>query len=453
MKTDGIQNGRWVYWMVAAILLAIPAFLINLGMHPFIEDEAIRATVAMEMKYSDNYILPTNNGRPYLFKPPVYNWVLVGMYTITGTINEWTTRIPTLLFLIFFAGFIYRVHRKYFSAQLSCLAAAMYLTCGRILFWDGFLGLIDVSYSLLTYAMMIGMYYLGKQKKYTLLYITAYGLSSVGFLMKGYPSLVFLGGSLLACAFCLRERKWLWHYGHVIGIALMTSIIGGYYFILSSHIELGETVAPLLEQSTRRTILNHKVSEVLLHILTYPIENIYHFLPWTAMVVLLFRSKLLSLLKINGLAYYSAVCFLCNILVYWVSPEVYPRYILMLTPLFFTVLLQVYQAELWKKTWRLSTVEWIFTGMIILAGILLIASLFHPSISTITEKTILVSGGISLLTLGFAYRKWATPLLWTLVICLLIIRIVFNLVLVPIRTAEDDATRAKADAQKIITLA
>ena len=66
---------RTIY--ILAIVLLIPALLINLGLLAFIDDEGIRSLVALEMKLSGNYITPTLHGMYYYNKPPLYNWLLL----------------------------------------------------------------------------------------------------------------------------------------------------------------------------------------------------------------------------------------------------------------------------------------------------------------------------------------------------------------------------------------
>ena len=89
---------KWLYGF--AVLLLFPALLINLGLIAFIDDEGIRSLVALQMKFSGNYITPTLFGEYYYNKPPLYNWILLAFFEFTGIANEWTARIPTLIFLL-----------------------------------------------------------------------------------------------------------------------------------------------------------------------------------------------------------------------------------------------------------------------------------------------------------------------------------------------------------------
>ena len=56
LNTRKLTYRHWLY--LAALVLLAPALLINLGLMTFIDDEGIRSLVALEMKFSGNYITP-----------------------------------------------------------------------------------------------------------------------------------------------------------------------------------------------------------------------------------------------------------------------------------------------------------------------------------------------------------------------------------------------------------
>lgn len=168
-----------IYYFLAFVL-AFPALLWNLQIVPFIGDEAIRAIVALEMTISHQWIVPTINGDFYFSKPPLYNWIIIFSNYFWGGPSEWASRTPTVLFTMIFCWLIYLFHRnQYKIVQHNWLVGLMFLTCGRILFWDSFLGLIDIFYSMLTYLMFMLMYAFGKSRRYTLFYFSAYTLSLI----------------------------------------------------------------------------------------------------------------------------------------------------------------------------------------------------------------------------------------------------------------------------------
>ena len=60
-------------------------------------DEPRQAIMAREMVERGDYIHPYLNGMPYLEKPPLYSWAIVIVSKITGSINEFSSRLPSAL--------------------------------------------------------------------------------------------------------------------------------------------------------------------------------------------------------------------------------------------------------------------------------------------------------------------------------------------------------------------
>lgn len=101
--------------------------LINLGMVPFIEDEGIRGLVALEMQHSSNYVTPTLYGEYYFKKPPLWNWVLLLSYKLSGVANEFSTRLPSVFFMYLFTLTIYFIYKKYLDVRFAVLNALFFL--------------------------------------------------------------------------------------------------------------------------------------------------------------------------------------------------------------------------------------------------------------------------------------------------------------------------------------
>jgi len=280
-------------FLFVILVLCVPAFFLNLGMLVFNEDEAIRALVAYEMLYNNDYIVPTLNGEPYYYKPPVYNWFIVIIYKLTGVINEFTSRLPTLLFLSLFSFIIYKTNRIYLSAKMSLLIALAYLTCGRVLFWDSFMALIDIGYSVVSYLTIFLSYHYYQKEKYFEFFVITALLTAIGYLMKGFSSFIFYLASIGAVLLFKRDLKKLYTgIGFLTGLLVMGSIIGAYYWLYNQSHDASNTLGPLMDQSTRRTVLRFGVLNVIKHFFTYPFENLYHFYPWVLPGLLLLNSKI-----------------------------------------------------------------------------------------------------------------------------------------------------------------
>lgn len=323
------------FFLVLALVLFFPAYLINLGDQPIIEDEAIRSLVAFEMYKSGDYITPTIGGTEYLRKPPGYNWFIAASYALFGNYSEMAIRFPMILSLLFFSLSIFLVVKRELGTWLGVLNALIYLTLGRIIVYESLHGLIDLTFSWITYLVFMLSWFYFKRGKYLQLFMTAYFLTAITWMMKGLPSLVFLGVTLLVLFISQKRFRMLFNWRHFAGIFLFFGLVGGYYLIYFSMNDVSpeELFRTLLGQTTRRTVVRFGWLQTVQHIFTFPFEMIYHFLPWTLLLLIFIKKGSRKAVLSQPFLRYNILLLIFNIIPYWTSPEVHPRYILMLIPL------------------------------------------------------------------------------------------------------------------------
>ncbi len=326
---------------VTILLLLFPALFVNLGFLPLDlpTDEGRRALVALEMMLSGDYITPTLNGELYFNKPPLYNWIIAASFQLWNEISMFALRFPVVIGLLLYGLTMFFFLKKHFDWLQAFIITFFFITCGRIFFYDSFLGLIDITYSWATFSIFMLTFHFYEKKRFYALFLVTYLLTAIGFLMKGLPSLVFQAITLLVI-FSYNRRFWkLVSVEHALGILLLFSILGTYYyFYFTVNDSSPETVANVLwGETTKRTVVRFGVLVTIAHILTFPVEMLYHFAPWTVLVIFLFRKDLLQQINRHPFIKFCAYTFFFNIIVYWTSPEVYPRYLHMLAPLVFIV--------------------------------------------------------------------------------------------------------------------
>ena len=78
-------------------------------------EEPRRAVVAQEMVFTGDFIVPHVGGWHYYNKPPLFNWVLAGLFKLFGSFSEVLVRLPGLVGLFLSAFFLYRMSRRYVS--------------------------------------------------------------------------------------------------------------------------------------------------------------------------------------------------------------------------------------------------------------------------------------------------------------------------------------------------
>jgi len=314
-------------------ILLLSAFLMialfwNLGSRSIMTDEPTRTVVAQELDLSNNLIVPTINGVKYFKKPPLYNWLILAAYKITGSKSEWVTRIMTVISLLLFCWAIFDWTKKYFNKETAVIAAIIFITGGRIFFYDSMLGLIDSFFGLLIFLTFRIIVEGIKKENYFKLFILSYFLIACCFLMKGLQALAFQGVTLLACFIYYKKFKKLISLAHISGLLLFICILGAYFYAYHKHYPLDLLFQTYWSESSSRTVNAKPWYEGLIHILTFPVRIIFlDILPFGIVLLALFKKEVRKAVLQNKFIIICLVITVANSLVYWISPETRGRYL------------------------------------------------------------------------------------------------------------------------------
>lgn len=438
------------------ILITIPALFINLGLVPLIDDEGIRALVSYEMKLRHNLIVPTLGGEFYFNKPPVYNWILLGFFELTKNLSYFVIRIPTVIFVYIYSFTIFLISSKIFGKRAAFIHALAFLTCGRILFYDSFRGLIDTSFSWIVYLSFMSVYFYCEKEKYLKAFAFAYILTAIAFLMKGLPAIVFLGITLVVWLAATKKLKMLFRWQHFAGIVFFLLITGAYYALYYKYNpdSLGTLFKTILNESTKKSAVGMGMSRTVIHLATFPFELMFHFIPWTFLVIYLFKKENLKLIWGNKFLRFCILVFLGNIVVYWLSPDTFPRYLFMLMPLVFIPLIQVHYKNEAANTRHFNILGKVLLVFVVLAAAVLLAYPLVPQTQG-TPYAWFKSIILLLPTLGIIYyfKTKKRFLLEMLIIVLLLTRIGFNWFIQPVRFEESSYGVFRGDVMKVCVLA
>jgi 4-amino-4-deoxy-L-arabinose transferase-like glycosyltransferase len=432
-------------FLVLALILALPAFLTNLGEQTFIDDEATRALVAFEMIKSGDFVTPTEGGEIYLRKPPLFNWLVALSFKLFGEYSEFAARMPMVVSLFLLTLAIFGLYRRELGEELAVVSALMFLTCGRIIIYESLVGLIDLTFSFLTFSLFILIYKAFNHGNLMKLFAGAYILTAFSFLLKGLPSVVFLGITLLVLFISHKKFRLLFDWRHYLGIFLFVLIVGSYYvlYFWRNQVEPGEMLSVMFGETTRRTALRFGILNTILHMITFPFEMIYHFLPWSILILFLFKKGVIKRIRKNHFLWYISLVFVFNIIVYWTSPEVYPRYILMLMPLFFAVVGFFYLEAKKSNTSLAGLTEIVFGTALTLAALASLSPIFLDLPAISNTLMISVSLCIALGLVSWFYWRQKTLRIYWFVIGILVFRIGFDLIVLPVRAHESKGGESK----------
>jgi hypothetical protein len=225
-----------------------------------------------------------------------------------------------------------------------------------------------------------------------------------------------------------------------LAVALLTA----YYWIYDQENSLDNIFQALFVESGKRTAVAYSFGDTLVHILGFPLELFYHFIPWTFLSLLLIRKTYRTQLLAQPFVRFCLLVFLVNISIYWLSPNFYPRYILMLIPLGFVILVQLIPAS-WPPQDKLYLVLRYLLGLflVLLSGAAVVTYFIE---ATQPLSYLLLRSGISALGLAvLLWYFWKIPQaqFFIVVASLLFFRIGFNFIALPPRAIDSSAERIK----------
>ena len=435
------------YWILFAIGFLV--YLYRLGDLPLFADEPTRSVVALEMIFSGNYWVPTINGEFYYRKTPLYNWILAGLMQLTGHTDEWIVRLPSLVPLFLYGLTIFYWVKKYLAHTTAFLAAAMFVTCGRMLIYASLLGHIDIFYAWVTFsafAFSIDGWREGNTWK---LFVIPYLLHTVGFMCKGLPSVLFAGITAGALPLLGGDWKKMFHPRHFLGLFLFTAIVTGYFYQYSQYNDPIGWWDQLWDQSKQRTVLDKSWYDSFLHLVTFPLDHFMHLAPWMLFMPALFFRGFRKQIRQHRFLWPVVIVFLANIPPYWLSPGYYPRYLFMLYPLFFIVLAHFYL----QRREAQPLLRGVETGLNAVVFLLALAPLALFFVELQVDWKWIKALIFSLLILFSGFGMWYSrqyKWLW-MVVVLLVVKLGFSWFVISHRLAYGEQSRYTEDAVRIGT--
>src|SRR3569623_1157484 len=112
------------------ILIAFWAaiYLPALGSREQQGEEARRTLPGRTMIQTGEWVVPRAGGEVYNRKPPLVNWASAAAIKVTGRMNEWTVRTPTVLMMLALGITMLASLRGWLGNERALLAALIALT-------------------------------------------------------------------------------------------------------------------------------------------------------------------------------------------------------------------------------------------------------------------------------------------------------------------------------------
>jgi 4-amino-4-deoxy-L-arabinose transferase-like glycosyltransferase len=121
------------YSEIILFCAALVLLFLFLGSTELYGSEQRWAEVTQEMFLSGDFFHPKINGQLYYDKPLLGYWVIALLSFLSGTLNEWTVRIPAAVSGLIGLGATVFIGRKLWSREVGLNAGWLLLTTYRFL--------------------------------------------------------------------------------------------------------------------------------------------------------------------------------------------------------------------------------------------------------------------------------------------------------------------------------
>lgn len=345
---EKLRDKAFLTWILLALLAF--GFFGALEVMALRGEEPRRALVAWEMLHSGQFLRPSIQDWPYYNKPPLFNWIIAFFFRLFGD-ADWVVRLPSLLAFLLLGGSNYLVVKRYIDGKTARWSTLFLLTGVHYLFFATVLaGELDLMYALFAYWQIIAIFHYFQKESWLKLFVVSYLLLSVGFLIKGLPSIAFQGLTLLGTALYFKRWKWLFGWQHLLGGLIGIAPVFLYFGVYEYRYGEGWLyLFNLLEEASQKSAAESGLVDIIKNLFEFPFQYLVDHLPWSLLLILAaYHRKLRELLDHPFLSF-SVVFFLANFWLYWISPGTRMRYVYVFAPFFFTLMATLHLRYGWVR--------------------------------------------------------------------------------------------------------
>jgi 4-amino-4-deoxy-L-arabinose transferase-like glycosyltransferase len=306
-------------------------YLPLLGIPAWDGNEPIRVIIAKGMLEKGNWLLPLLHGKPYFTKPPLMNWLIAASGNLFGIVNEWTSRLPSVV-AVFLTGIsVYFLTSRWLSREGSLVASVSVLSMVELIAKGRSAEIDSLFIFWVVLILLVWLNGYSRQWNPVALWCVSLTLTGIGFLAKGPQVIAYFYLTVFGYLLVKKRLRLLFSMSHAFGVLCFLSVLILYLSLVLRWVSLEHYIQMWISQITERAESKHSLS-FLEHLISYPFDAVVSFLPSTLLLipVLVFRDlreKAREILR-NEILVFSLVMIIINFPLYWLLPNARFRYFL-----------------------------------------------------------------------------------------------------------------------------
>jgi len=292
------MSSRNVLFLTLATSAAL--YLPFLGSLEYRGEEPRRILPARTMLATGDWIVPRIGGAVYRKKPPLINWAIAASFHLTGVQREWSARLPSVLALISFAGVAAVALRRRLGPWGAASVGLFFLSTIAMLD-KGRMAEIEAMYVAFTGIAFVLWAVWWTEGRSGLAFTVPWIFLGAGLLAKGPTHLLVFYLLVIPVLTLARRRKDLLLPAHFLGLALMAAGFLAWTYAFLHQVGPGasaDTAAVWTgELAVRLGLADVDWSAWAIR----PLQILGDFLPWTPLLILVWRVTAPGLPAATGL--------------------------------------------------------------------------------------------------------------------------------------------------------
>ena len=199
----------------------------TLSDRPLNNHECFVSITAREMLESGDWTWPTCNGEPRLQKTPLSYWLVAGLAQITGRVDEFTTRLPSVIFGVLSAAAILYFVNQWLTFRIAVISGGVWATSvGYICYAHSARPEMALTFFILLCFLSFYSAVTAKGRDKQVVYMLVFWISfALGNLAKGPAPLPLVLIPLFFYVSIFRQWKKLFNWVSVVGLIIFLAIV------------------------------------------------------------------------------------------------------------------------------------------------------------------------------------------------------------------------------------
>lgn len=362
--------GEWELLALAVVTAAI--YGARLTTLPIRGEETRRAEVATEMLQTGDWIVPRQQGQPFLSRPPLGSYPIAALELVMGTGSLVAVRLPSVIATWLTTLLIYGYCRQFLSRLGSLAAGFSFATMGMVL-QLGRLAETDAVFTLFVSGALL-LWHGGYARTVaateprlwsrTWFWLAGYLCAALGALTKGPQAPIYFTGAVILYLALRRDWKNLLSWSHLAGVALFAAAVGAWQisFLLATD---WASVRQIWMSDVGLRFDDARWTQVALHFLFYPVGVLICVLPWSPLLTAYaFKSFRKRITDARPMTVFLGLTLLVAFPTCWLVPGAKERYFMPLFPCMAPLIGLVIQRALSADAPRVLRIGWLlyFSG-------------------------------------------------------------------------------------------